>query len=173
MIQEVARKGVQETGLTEFKASNGCLESFRKKQKISFASLSGEESNVDKSITANWKTDLASLTVEFTPDCIYNWDETALFWRALPSKSLVTKTSIRKNVKQLKNRIILYLCCNAVGDKLNSLVMNQCAKSSGASNQSNTTTKSFPLISHLTAKHGWLSLSSMTGSKRQAFSQER
>lgn len=57
-------------------------------------------------------------------DCVYNCDETALFFRLLPNQTLGSKDE--RGVKKNKDRVTLLLCVNASGtDKLRPLIIGK------------------------------------------------
>ena len=55
MLQEKALQFVKDVGNTEFKASNGWLESFRKHNNIAFYVKSGGKAGVDLAVAEDWK----------------------------------------------------------------------------------------------------------------------
>ena len=58
---------------------------------------------------------------------VFNADETGLFFRGLPERSLVMKKGERKGGKKAKERIMLLLCCSATGEKLEPLIIGKSA----------------------------------------------
>ena len=58
---------------------------------------------------------------------VFNADETGLFFRGLPERSLVVKKGERKGGKKAKERITLLLCCSATGEKLEPLILGKSA----------------------------------------------
>ena len=86
LIQEKRKKVAEILELENFKASNGWLDSFRRRHNISFRTLSGESAHIDKRIVENWKLYLPKITKGYDPCNIWNLDETGLFWRGLPKK---------------------------------------------------------------------------------------
>ena len=58
------------------------------------------------------------------PD-IYNADETGLYFRALPNRSMVLHDDPGKGIKTSKERITVLLACSAVGHKLKPLVIGK------------------------------------------------
>ena len=55
LIQEKARKVATDLGSSDFKASNGWLESWRKRHNVTHGAVSGEGAAVDISIIEDWK----------------------------------------------------------------------------------------------------------------------
>ena len=58
---------------------------------ISFNELCGESSDVNSETTEDWVAKLPSIIQGYGPENIANVDETGLFFRALPNKSLCLK----------------------------------------------------------------------------------
>ena len=67
------------------------MESFRKRHQIVFNELCGESSNVNSETIEEWVAKLPSIIQGYGPENIANGDETGLFFRALPNKSLCLK----------------------------------------------------------------------------------
>ena len=91
--------------MDKFKASNGWLESFRKRHNILFRTLSGESAQLDKDIVDNWMRFLPVVTEQYEPHTIRNIYETGLFWRWLPNKSLIMQGEKANGWKLAKERI--------------------------------------------------------------------
>jgi len=60
-LQEKAKQLAEVHGLNDFKASNGWLEKFRKRDNISFKSICGEASAVDRIAVDDWKKELPNI----------------------------------------------------------------------------------------------------------------
>jgi hypothetical protein len=78
-------------GNDQFKASAGWLDSFKKRHNIVWNGVCGESKDVDESVVSEYKPKLLELISPCEPKNIYNADETGLFFRALPTKSLAVK----------------------------------------------------------------------------------
>ena len=90
-IQGQAEKYATFFSYTDFKASSGWVENF-KKRNISFKTVVGEAGLVDNNVVDNWlKNILPKLIKGYNARDIFNADETALFFRALPTKTLTYK----------------------------------------------------------------------------------
>jgi hypothetical protein len=70
---------------------------------------------------------LPTLIKDFEKKDIFNADETGLYWRALPEKSLVQKGDASKGIKIPKDRVTLLVACSATGEKLPPLMIGKAA----------------------------------------------
>ena len=91
LLQEKAREVGESLGLETFKASNGWLEKFRTRHNISFKQICGEEKSVNSNEVTDWIGKLKSLCKGYDDRDILNADETGLFYRVLPDKTLCFK----------------------------------------------------------------------------------
>ena len=115
----------------QFKCSCGWLERFKQRHGISFKHVCGEEKSVD--INSNemeeWQRTLSILLKEYMPEDVYNADETAIFYRLLPDKTLEFKNVNCHGGKQSKERITALVCANMNGtDKLPLYILGKSAK---------------------------------------------
>ena len=72
-------------------ASNGWLEAFRPRNNVNFRALCGESARVDKEVADGWKRRLPAVVEGYAVEDQFNADETAVFCRQLPRKSVVFK----------------------------------------------------------------------------------
>ena len=128
MLQQKALHYSKEMGNPDFKASNGWLESFKKRHNIGKTVLCGEASSVSDSVVRDWNSVLISHIDGYEPCDIYNMDETGLFYRALPDRSLTVKGQDCKGGKRSKERITVALCANMAGEMCKPLVIGKSAK---------------------------------------------
>jgi hypothetical protein len=101
----------------KFKASNGWLDKFKNRHCITFRYLSGESAQVDPD------------TVEldsYAENDVYNADETGLFFKLLPDRSMVLPKESCNGGKKSKERYTVLLCANWSGThKLKPLVIGK------------------------------------------------
>ena len=112
-------------GIHDFKASNGWLDAFRKRNNISYRNVIGESGLVDKTLVDNYRdVVLPSLIKDYESHNIFNADETALFYKAMPNKTLIYKNLPANHVKVNKERLSLLFCANMSGtEKLKPVVI--------------------------------------------------
>ena len=118
MLQAKAAEIASSLQIEKFSASNGWLGAFRRRNNINFRALCGESANVYKEAADDWKWHLAAVVGGYAIEDQFNADETAVFYRQLPSKSMVFKGESCKCGKFVKKRLSIMLCCSATGEKL-------------------------------------------------------
>ena len=109
-------------------ASNGWLESFKARHNIRCAALSGEAADVDPTVVDDWEKRLETILEGYELEDIYNADKTGVFFRALPTKSLVVRGEQCSAGKKSKDRLTLLLACSATGHKLKPLDIGKSKK---------------------------------------------
>ena len=128
LIQQQALKFARDLNNDTFKASNGWLDSFLKRNNIVFRTMTGERGDVDKTTVDDWKKKLPALCEGYRPEDIFNMDETGLFFRETTNKSFHTKGEDCAGGKQSKERITLALTASMTGEKLKPLVIGKAQK---------------------------------------------
>ena len=94
------------------------LQRFSAHHQIKFANLHGESAEVNSEAVDQWKEKLPEICVGYNPRDIYNCDETGVFFRALPQKSLIPNGGEQSGIKDSKDRFSMLVCANALGEKL-------------------------------------------------------
>ncbi len=86
---------------------------FRKRHHISYKTIVGEAGLVDSAVTGEYLKDvLPDLQADYHPSDIFNADETALFYRAQPAKTMIYKHMDANKVKQCKD--VSHLCSRRI-----------------------------------------------------------
>lgn len=124
ILQAKAKEFAQRLTIESFVASNGWLEKFRKRYNILFKVMSGEAQGVNQAVVTDYREKIASLCDGYSPSNIFNCDESGIFWRGLPKKTLVEKGASCTGGKLAKERVSVLFCCNSDGsEKLKPLVI--------------------------------------------------
>ncbi|XP_043461946.1 tigger transposable element-derived protein 2-like [Leptopilina heterotoma] len=102
-----------------FKASEGWMHRFKKRHGIKYCEMKGEklsnnpENANEFALYLQERIDREKLSL----DNIYNADETGMFWRSLPSKTLAFNTETEvSGRKEHKERVTALFCSNASGN---------------------------------------------------------
>ncbi|KAK3893524.1 hypothetical protein Pcinc_002680 [Petrolisthes cinctipes] len=113
----VARKlGVQQPPL--FLASKGWLDKFIRRQKVTSKVLSGEAASANTDAARDYPEELRNIIEEggYTPDQIFNMDETNFYWKTLPKRTFITERSVKvRGRKPIRQRFTLCFTTNATG----------------------------------------------------------
>ncbi|XP_062511840.1 tigger transposable element-derived protein 6-like [Corticium candelabrum] len=109
MIQEQALMYAEQLGHSSFSGSNGWLDRWMKRHNVRLACLSGEAAD------------------GYDLNNVFNADETGLFYRALPKRSMVVEGEEAKGGRDAKERIAALLACSATGEKLTPLLIGRSA----------------------------------------------
>ncbi|CAB5384860.1 unnamed protein product [Rhizophagus irregularis] len=107
--------------------SSGWLHKFKDRNGIRQQKLEGEASSADEAAIANALPLLRERCSNYPLERIYNMDETGLFYRLEPDRTLATKRLAGRKVN--KERISIALCANADGShKLKPLIIGKFEK---------------------------------------------
>ena len=115
MIKEKALKFANDLGYSDFKASNGWLNSFQKRNNIVFKTQTGERGEVNMDTVNDWIERIPSLCDGYEPRNIFNMDETGLFYRDSTRSTFFTKGETCAGGKLSKQRITVALCVSMTG----------------------------------------------------------
>lgn len=107
-------------GLTgPFNGTVGWLRRFKERHGIRELKIQGEQLSGNLVVATEFCDNLEKLIKEkkFVKEQIYNADETGLYWRAMPTKTLASEKEKRApGYKISKDRITVLCCANASGD---------------------------------------------------------
>ena len=117
MLQEKAKRASEELGDSEFTASNGWLDRFKKRFNIKSQFLSGEARGVREETVTSWQ--------ECYPEDIFNMDEIGQFFRALPNRSLAEVSKQCSGGKRSKERVTCAFFVNAAGGRENPIAKSK------------------------------------------------
>ena len=101
-----------------FKAGTGGLKRFRDGHGIRALSMQGESLSAATDTVDSFKEKLAKVMEEkgLTLSQVFNCDETGLYWKLMPNKTLVSsREKEAKGFKKPKDRVTLMACANASG----------------------------------------------------------
>ena len=80
--------------------------------------MSGERSAVDEASTDQWIKDVLKPTLaRYSKKDVFNCDESGLFWRLLPDRTLAFKSDKCSGGKKSKERVTFLLCTNVDGSQ--------------------------------------------------------
>lgn len=128
IIKAKAKEIAAKSGYNDFSASDGWLDKWRKRHSINFKCISGEASSVNQFDVTEFNEKLPSIVSGYEPRDIYNADESGLFFRALPDKTMALKSEKCFGGKLSKERLTILFCVNMVGEKEKLLVIGKAAR---------------------------------------------
>lgn len=111
----------------DFTCSNGWLDRFKQRHSISFGKVCGEAKSVPLQVTNEWVNEKwPGIRQGYADHEIYNADETGLFYKLLPDKTMKFKGETCTGGKLAKDRLTVLLCANMDGtDKRKLLVIGK------------------------------------------------
>lgn len=123
LIMAKAEEFSASLGKEKFKASTGWLDGFKKRNNISFKTVSGESGGVDQKAASDWKNNLVEWIQDRNAKDIFNVDETGLFYKCTPDKTLTLKNERCSGGKLSKERVTLLVGANMDGSEKLPLLM--------------------------------------------------
>lgn len=108
LLKAKAKEIAEKIDYNDFRASDGWLHKFRIRHNISFKCISGESASVNSDDVQQFFEKIPSLLLGYRPEDVYNADETGLFFRALPNKTLAFKSEKCVGGKCLKKELPFY-----------------------------------------------------------------
>lgn len=158
LVKAKAKEIAEQSGYNSFTASDGWLQKWRKRHNVSFKCISGEAADVNQEDVNQFLEKLPSMLLGYKPDDIYNADESGLFFRALPDKTLAFKSQKCTGGKLSKERLTLLFCVSMTGQKEELLVIGKAKRPRAFKN---ITTADLPAI-WKSNKKAWMTRDIMT-----------
>ncbi|XP_033730921.1 tigger transposable element-derived protein 4-like [Pecten maximus] len=117
MLKSKASDLAEKMGEQNFASSTGWVDRFKERHGICFKKICGEAKSVDTSSDAmtKWADDLRTILSEYQPNNIFNADETGIFYRLLPDRTLDFKGTDCHGGKRSKERLTTLVCANMTG----------------------------------------------------------
>ncbi|XP_018014468.1 tigger transposable element-derived protein 4 [Hyalella azteca] len=130
ILKEKAKIFATELGYPEFIPSHTWFTRFKTRYQIKLRRAPGE-SSLASHLAKQWKfSTMPQLLKQYSPDDIYNADETGLYYRATPNGSLNFRTDALTGFKSTMDHITVLVCANMSGcDKKKLLVIGKMDKS--------------------------------------------
>lgn len=126
VIKEKAAQIASQLGISNFKASDGWITGFEKRNNIACVTIHGNAGQVTEMTIANWGDKLEVLLSDYKPDDVFNCDELGLFYRLLPDQTHAKKGSKCIRGKESKLRVTVLLGANMTGsEKLDPLLIGK------------------------------------------------
>ena len=101
-----------------FVASKGWVNKFQKRQKVKSVKASGEAASADRPAATAYPEVLKGIIEagQYTPDQIFNMDETNFYWKIMPKKTFITEESEKvRGRKPMRERFTVLFAFNASG----------------------------------------------------------
>lgn len=129
LLKEKAKEFASILSIKNFAASEGWLTNFKKRNGVVFKKVCGESGSVDDAVCLDWHDKLKTLIENYHARDIFNTDETGLFFKCLPDKTLTFKDEKCHGGKHSKERLTVLLAVNMDGsEKLKPLVIGKAMK---------------------------------------------
>lgn len=124
MLQEKANGFAARFGILDFNCSASWISRFKVRHNIVAGKIVGESSSVDQNSTKNWLISVwPNLRRKFSDDEIFNADETGLFYKLMPDKTLKFKGDNCSGGKLSKDRITVMVAANMSGTEKKKLLI--------------------------------------------------
>ncbi|XP_054746093.1 tigger transposable element-derived protein 1-like [Anastrepha obliqua] len=120
-IKEVEPGTSSQSKQPEFSASTGWMTGFFKRHALHNVKIKGETASADELAAKKFPEKLRKIIEDggYTPDQVWNVDESGLFWKKMPSRTYVAKSQkTAGGLKVAKDRVPLLFCSNASGERM-------------------------------------------------------
>ena len=113
----------------DFEPNESWIFRWKKRNGLRIGKICGESKESDENGATNFvKHLLPSLIKDYSPDCIFNADESGLYYKALPSTTYYNKGSQPKGWKMQKVRLTILFVCNSTGSYKRLFVIGKAKK---------------------------------------------
>ena len=111
---------------TNFVATDGWFQQWKKQENIVYKHVHGEQSDADAQAAASWlEVQWPKIIADYSPDDVYNADETGLFYGVLPEHTYLFKIKTVHGCKVPKDCVTVLCCVNMSGKKQKLLVIGK------------------------------------------------
>lgn len=102
MLKQIAPDFAENEKAPEFQVSERWMTRFKNQNKIKFKLINGEVVDVNIETIEKWKRNLPEIMKNFDAVDIFNADETNMFFRVLPNKTMAVRMHGWENIKKKK-----------------------------------------------------------------------
>ncbi len=125
LLREKANDLARKMG-KNFQATEGWFNRWKARENIVYRKACGEQRDADVKGADVWlKEEWPRLAARYAPDDVYNADETALYYRAMPETTFMFKDENAKGCKIAKDRITVLTCVSLTGEKEKLMVIGK------------------------------------------------
>lgn len=118
VLLENANMLAKKINILDFNCTNGWIDRFKWRHSLSFRNICGESNTVNLDIVKNWlDNEWPKLQKEYKNSDIFNGDETGLFYRCTPNKTLKFIGENCSGGKLSKERLTIWICASIDGEK--------------------------------------------------------
>ena len=129
ILAEKADQITKELKIDDFNFNLSWIGRFKKRHSIKFGAVSGEACSVNFANVEEWiKNTWSKLRKNYKEENIFNGDETGLFYKLLPNKTLAFKGDQCCGEKMSKERLTAFLCSSMKGEKHQPIIMGKYSK---------------------------------------------
>ncbi|KAI6661427.1 Tigger transposable element-derived protein 6-like [Oopsacas minuta] len=105
------------------------IDRWKKRHNITSRQISSESQSADHAGADNWiSTQLKLIREEFEDKDIFNADETGLFWKMTPDRTLSFRGDLCKGGKRSKERLTVLAAASVLGERFPLLVIRKCKR---------------------------------------------
>lgn len=126
LMRQKAEEFAKEMGKTNFTPTEGWFNRWKRRENIVYKRVNGEGKRANISSAEMWiKTEWPKIIAEYSPEDIYNADETGIYFRAMPEHAYSLKNENAKGFKCSKEQMTVLCCTNMKGQKRELVVIGK------------------------------------------------